>query len=72
MSVDGSGVSISLDTLRRRLKDQSLLAGTDLASRQSISVRKTIEGRRREVLHLLAGTLGVTESYELEGSPERY
>jgi hypothetical protein len=59
MSVDGSGVSISVETLKRRLKDQGLLASTDLdTKRRSVCVRRTIEGRRREVLHFLASTLG--------------
>jgi hypothetical protein len=53
------GITISVETLKRRLKDQKLLAttGTD-TPRQSVTVRRTIEGRRREVLHLLAATLG--------------
>jgi hypothetical protein len=59
MSVDGSGASISVETLKRRLKDQGLLASTDLdTKRRSVCVRRTIEGRRREVLHFLASTLG--------------
>jgi hypothetical protein len=59
MAVDGSGVSISVETLKRRLKDQGLLASTDLdTKRRSVCVRRTIEGRRREVLHFLASTLG--------------
>jgi hypothetical protein len=63
MSVDGSGISIGLDTLRRRLKDQGLLASTDVyTSRQSVGVRRTIEGRRRDVLHFLASTVGAIAS----------
>jgi hypothetical protein len=59
MSADGSSFLISLDTLRRRLKDQGLLASTDVGtSRQSVCIRRTIEGRRRDVLHLHISTLG--------------
>jgi hypothetical protein len=59
MAVDGSGFLVSLETLKRRLKDQGLLASTDSnTSRQSICVRRTVEGLRREVLHLFASTLG--------------
>ena len=62
MSVEGSGISTSLDTLKRRLKDQGLLASTDLnTKRQSICIRKSPEGLRRDVLHsCIFFTLGST------------
>src|SRR5262249_37506521 len=41
----------SAHTLRRRLKDAGLLVTTD-ATRGKLTVRKTLQGRRREVLHV--------------------
>lgn len=60
MSVDGSGISISLETLKRRLKDQGLLASTDTNHRK-ICIRRTIEGQEHAVLHFTAATLGMTD-----------
>jgi hypothetical protein len=43
--------AISAITLRRRLKEQGLLATTD-AGRGKLTVRKTLQGARRDVLHV--------------------
>ena len=45
-----------LVTELKRLSEQHLLASTD-QKRQRLLVRKTLEGRRREVLHLRAKVL---------------
>jgi hypothetical protein len=44
--------AISAHTLRRRLKDKELLATTD-TSRGKLTVRKTLQGSRRDVLHIV-------------------
>ncbi len=43
--------SITPHTLRRRLKEQELLATTD-TTRKKLTVRKTLQGARRDVLHI--------------------
>jgi hypothetical protein len=43
--------ALSAHTLRRRLKERRLLASTD-AARGKLTVRKTLQGERREVLHV--------------------
>lgn len=52
----GDALGLSPHTLRRRLKERGLLATTD-PKRQSLSVRRVLEGRRREVLHIHAASL---------------
>lgn len=47
----GESLTISSRTLRQRLHEKGLLAGTDKA-RHMLTVRKTLEGSRREVLHV--------------------
>jgi hypothetical protein len=44
--------ALSAHTLRRRLKEKRLLASTDVA-RGKLTVRKTLQGERREVLHVV-------------------
>jgi hypothetical protein len=48
----GDSFPVSAHTLRRRLKDKGLLAATDTA-RSKLTVRKTLQGERREVLHII-------------------
>src|SRR5262249_7782671 len=43
--------AITAQTLRRRLKEKGLLATTD-AARGKLTVRKTLQGARRDVLHI--------------------
>ena len=50
-------ISISEQTLRHRLHSHGLLASID-AGRQTLLVRRTLEGRPRQVLHLKALDLG--------------
>jgi len=44
--------AITANTLRRRLREKGLLATTDVA-RGKLTVRKTLQGERRDVLHIL-------------------
>lgn len=46
---------ITAATLRRRLKEKGALASTD-AGRKKLTVRKTLQGERREVLHVTFNT----------------
>src|ERR1039458_6292073 len=49
-----SGLTVSEQTLRSRLRERGLLVSTDLG-RQMLTVRRTLEGYPRQVLHFLAG-----------------
>jgi hypothetical protein len=52
MGQNGSGtLPIGLKTLNRRLKEAGLLATTDV-TRGTATVRKTLQGQLREVLHM--------------------
>jgi hypothetical protein len=53
----GEPLAIGSKTLHKRLDDRKLLASTAKKKRRRLQVRKTLQGRRREVLHLLASTL---------------
>jgi len=52
----GDAVNVSVTTLKRRLKEQDLLATVDQA-RETITIRRTLEGAQRHVLHLEAALL---------------
>jgi hypothetical protein len=54
----GESLTVSAPTLRRRLKERGLLSSWD-AARQELTIRRTLEGRRRNVLHLHTSSLGV-------------
>ena len=58
MAVDGNGIEVSAFTLTRRLHEKHLLVTVD-ATRETLSVRQTLEGRRRDVMHLHAASLGL-------------
>ncbi|HEU5001543.1 MAG TPA: hypothetical protein VFW71_02030 [Actinomycetota bacterium] len=47
----GDRISVTPQTLRKRLKERGVLASTD-TNRQVLTVRRVLEGQRREVLHL--------------------
>ena len=47
----GDGFAVTSNTLRRRLKEKNLLATVD-ADRGKLTVRKTLQGSRRDVLHI--------------------
>jgi hypothetical protein len=50
-AAQGASLPVTPQTLRRRLKDEGLLATTD-DKRQKLTVRRTLERQRREVLHI--------------------
>jgi hypothetical protein len=52
----GESLTVSPSTLRKRLHEEDLLASTD-PKREVLTVRRTLEGRRREVIHLRASVL---------------
>jgi hypothetical protein len=57
-ATDGNGVSCSSTTLRHRLRDAGMLASTDLdTKRETFTVRRSLQGARRDVLHFKAGTI---------------
>jgi hypothetical protein len=47
----GESLTVSAPTLRRRLKERGLLASTD-AKRETLTVRRVLDGSSRNVLHL--------------------
>lgn len=55
----GEGITISLRTLQKRLHERGLLVSSE-QSRQTNTVRKEIEGKRRAVLHLKVDSLTYT------------
>ena len=55
-SDSGDGFSLAIRTLHKRLHERGLLASTD-AGRDTLTVRRMLEGRRHNVLHLRADTL---------------
>jgi len=61
IAADGSGIEVSPTTLVRRLRDRGLLVSIDQA-RETLTVRHTIEGRQRDVLHIRATALGCSSS----------
>ena len=56
----GAGIGVEVTTLVRALRENNLLVATDTARRTS-TVRKTILGALRDVLHLRAEALGLAE-----------
>jgi hypothetical protein len=52
----GEALPVSPRTLRKRLKERGLIASTE-PGREVLTVRRTLEGKRREVLHLLVASL---------------
>lgn len=59
----GNPIGLSPQPLRRRLKDRGLLATID-PNRDSLIVRRLLEGHRREVLHLHASSPSVANGPE--------
>jgi hypothetical protein len=60
----GEGLGVSAQTLRKRLHDRHLLVTTGKASegRDTLQVRRNLEGRRRDVLHLRVHSLALDTS----------
>jgi hypothetical protein len=54
----GDALPVTLATLKRRLREQGILVSTERrGNRDRLEVRRTLQGVRREVLHLRAVTL---------------
>jgi hypothetical protein len=49
----GDSIGVTSQTLRKRLKEHGLLASVDI-KRETLTVRRTLEGKQRDVLHLLS------------------
>jgi hypothetical protein len=60
----GDRLPVTPQTLRRRLKEGRILLSTDSA-RQVLTVRRVLEGQRRDVLHMDVGAMSAA------GSPSR-
>ena len=56
MAGEGAGVPVSEATLRRRIRDVGLLREQDMR-RQKLTVRRQLQGSRREVLCVAASWL---------------
>jgi hypothetical protein len=56
----GDSLPISPRTLRKRLQERGLLLSTD-SDREVLTVRRTLQGKRRNVLHLMADFLFAQE-----------
>jgi len=52
----GEGLVVSVSTLKKRLRDKGLLASVD-KTREMLTVRRTICGSSKDVLHFLRSTL---------------
>lgn len=61
MATDGGGIEVSLRVLVRRLHERRYLVSTD-DRRQTIFVRRNLEGRQRNVLHLSASVLSISSA----------
>ena len=69
MAADGNRIGVSEPTLKRRLRDRGLLRTTGKANgRETLTIRKTLQGIRREVMHLKRATLEV-EARDDSGKP---
>ncbi len=60
----GDVLALTGHSLRRRLRDRKLLASVD-EKRETLTVRRVLEGRRREVLHLRVDHLSAVGTDEL-------
>ncbi len=61
-------IAISPQTLRRRLKARGLLRSVE-PNRQELTVRRTLEGVRRKVLHISAHDLGLSPNASRPSRP---
>jgi hypothetical protein len=58
----GDRLTLTPQTLRKRLNERGVLVSTD-AGRQVLTVRRILEGQRREVLHVSSSILSLPESH---------
>jgi len=67
---NADSLTVSLRTLNKRLHDRRLLASTDL-SRGTQTIRRTLQGSRRSVLHLRAEDIMPREADQTDQSDHR-
>jgi len=65
----GDRLALTPQTLRKRLKERGVLVSID-AGRQVLTVRRILEGQRREVLHVSSRILSPSEPHEAEADEE--
>jgi hypothetical protein len=59
----GESMAVSEQTLKKRLREKSLLASID-ESRQTLTIRRILAGSKKDVLHFLRNTLLPTDQQE--------
>jgi hypothetical protein len=69
MTALGETIEVTPTTLLRRLRDRHLLKSTEMGTRETLTVRRMLEGRRRSVVHLSAGVLGLPLYGKLDDEP---
>jgi hypothetical protein len=69
MAPDGEGIAATTTVLSKRMKEAGLLLRTDV-QRDTLTRRKTLQGMRRDVLHLSITTLQPDE-VEIDEANER-
>lgn len=69
MAADGSGIEVSVLTLVRRLHDKGKLVCTEPV-RETLTIRRTFEGRQHHVLHLRAQELGINTATDKKGATD--
>ena len=65
----GDGLAVTAQVLTKRLHERGLLASTDQA-RETLTIRRTLEGKGRAVLHLDAGRLLMSEEPDKPDKPD--
>ncbi len=69
MANGSDGLAVTERTLYKRLHERGLLVSTD-ENRQTLKVRRIIEGRRQAVLHLHAAALGLSHDNDEPDQPD--
>jgi len=66
MAADGNGIEVGVSTLKRRFREAKLLVSTDKAH-ETITVRRTLQGASKDVLHLNLDFLNLGTDEEQAG-----
>ncbi len=66
----GEPLSISVSALHKRLNERGFLASTD-AARETLTVRHTLSGKRRDVIHVRLSTLIPPEKPDQPDQPDQ-
>jgi hypothetical protein len=70
MASGADGLTVTERTLGKRLHERGLLKSTE-PKRQTLKVRRTLEGRRHEVLHLRTAALGLSHDSHQADQPDQ-